>query len=81
MFCAVETNNGMAHGGGHVGGYLSVGLCSPVLGLGAKDSPLERKGGTWSLSRRVACLSPKRTAPCQSLLGFHKAQTEAEVVA
>ena len=37
--------------------------------------------GDWSLNRWVVGLSLKRTAPYQSLLGFHKAQTEAEVVA
>ena len=51
MFCVVEINHSLAHGRGHVGGYLSVGLCSPVLGLGARR---------FSLGKRRRCLELKQ---------------------
>ena len=51
MFCVVEINHSLDHGRGHVGGYLSMGLCSPVLGLGARR---------FSLGKRRRCLELKQ---------------------
>ena len=51
MFCVVEIKHSIAHGRGHVGGYLSVGLYSLVLGLGARR---------FSLGKRRRCLELKQ---------------------
>lgn len=52
-------------------------------GLGAvlEGSPLEREDDAQGFNRWAVCLSLKRTAPSQSLLGFYKAQIETGVTA
>lgn len=50
-------------------------------GLGARKFPLEREAETRSFSGWAVCLSLKRTALYQNLLGFCKAHTETRVAA